>query len=56
MPRLTPQNVATLARWEFGLEAAQVMLGHQRGDVTQIYAEKRLEVSVMIAEVGDASC
>ncbi|MGC3971781.1 MAG: site-specific integrase [Pirellulales bacterium] len=32
--------VATQLRKEFGLEAAQVILGHSRADVTQIYAEK----------------
>lgn len=32
--------VATEIRRQFGLEAAQVALGHSRADVTQIYAER----------------
>jgi integrase len=31
---------ATLVRSQFGLEAAQVYLGHVRADVTQVYAER----------------
>jgi integrase len=31
---------ATLVRSQFGLEAAQVYLGHFRADVTQVYAER----------------
>ena len=33
----------------YGIEAAQVLLGHSRADVTQIYAEKNLSQSVEIA-------
>src|SRR5262249_1052578 len=32
-------SYATMVRKQFGLEAAQVALGHARADVTQIYAE-----------------
>ena len=31
---------ATEIRRKYGLEAAQIMLGHSRADVTQIYAER----------------
>lgn len=44
---------ATELRKLFGLEAAQVALGHARADVTQIYAERNLEQAVKIArDVG----
>jgi integrase len=43
----------TNARRRFGLEAAQVALGHERADVTQVYAEKNLARAVQVAaEVG----
>ena len=31
---------ATEVRKQFGLEAAQVILGHAKADVTQVYAER----------------
>jgi len=44
---------ATDVRKRFGLEAAQVALGHERADVTQVYAEKNLALAVKVAaEVG----
>lgn len=33
-------NAATRLRKEFGIEAAQLVLGHARADVTQVYAER----------------
>jgi integrase len=33
-------NAATAVRREFGVEGAQLFLGHQRADVTQVYAER----------------
>ena len=39
----------TQVRREFGLEAAQVHLGHSKADVTQIYAERDLELARAIA-------
>lgn len=39
----------TRVRKEFGLEAAQVWLGHSRADVTQVYAERNLELARDIA-------
>jgi len=37
-------------RRDYGLDAAQVALGHARADVTEIYAEKNLEMAVRIAK------
>jgi integrase len=42
---------ATEIRKRFGIEAAQVALGHARADVTQIYAEKNLGQAVEVARV-----
>jgi site-specific recombinase XerD len=41
---------ATEIRHAFGIEAAQVVLGHARADVTQVYAEKNLELAMRIAQ------
>lgn len=38
-PHQLRHNAATQLRAEFGLEAAQLILGHRRADVTQVYAE-----------------
>src|SRR5262249_46278183 len=40
---------ATRVRREFGLQAAQVLLGHTQADVTQIYAERDLTKAVEVA-------
>ncbi|MFN0018402.1 MAG: tyrosine-type recombinase/integrase [Pirellulaceae bacterium] len=40
---------ATEVRKAFGLEAAQVSLGHAHANVTEVYAEKNLELAVEIA-------
>lgn len=46
-------NAATDLRKEYGLEAAQVVLGHARADVTQVYAERDRERAVaVVAEFG----
>jgi integrase len=43
----------TETRARYGLEAAQVQLGHSKADVTQIYAETSLELARKIAtEIG----
>jgi site-specific recombinase XerC len=39
----------TEVRREHGVEAAQVVLGHARADVTQVYAEKNLQKAIEIA-------
>jgi integrase len=52
-PNQLRHNFGTEVRRRDGLDAAQVMLGHSRADVTQIYAEKDLSLAVRIAaEVG----
>lgn len=44
---------ATEVRAKYGLEAAQIMLGHSTADVTQIYAERDKEKAIQIAkEIG----
>ena len=44
---------ATEVRRRYGLEAAQVALGHARADVTQVYAERDLALAEQIAlEIG----
>jgi integrase len=39
-PNQLRHSAATEIRRQFGLEAAQVVLGHSRADVTQVYAER----------------
>jgi integrase len=39
----------TEVRRKFGLEAAQVALGHATADVTQIYAERNMELATRVA-------
>lgn len=52
-PHQLRHNAATALRKEFGLEAAQVILGHRHAAVTQVYAEtnhaKALDI---IAKIG----
>lgn len=57
VPRWHPHQLRHLAATEvrrtFGLEAAQVILGHARADVTEIYAEKNLARAAEVArQVG----
>ena len=40
---------ATEVRQAYGLEAAQVLLGHSRADVTQVYAARDLGLAVRVA-------
>lgn len=51
-PHRLRHNAATYIRKTYGLEAAQVMLGHRKADVTQLYAEinqtKGKEIATMI--------
>ena len=39
-PNQLRHTAATRIRKQFGLEAAQVILGHAAADVTQVYAER----------------
>jgi integrase len=41
---------ATEIRKEFGIEAAQVSLGHAHADVTQVYAQRNLELAIDVAK------
>jgi integrase len=41
---------ATEVRKGFGLEAAQVALGHAHADVTEVYAERNLDLAIQIAK------
>ena len=49
-PNQLRHAAATDIRRIFGLEAAQVMLGHSAADVTQIYAERDLSKGLEIAK------
>ncbi len=52
-PNQLRHSAATHLRKEFGLEAAQVILGHKTLLVTQVYAEKNVAAAQRImAEVG----
>ncbi len=52
-PNRLRHATATAVRRDFGLEAAQIILGHRRADTTQIYAERDLErARAVIREVG----
>ncbi len=52
-PNQLRHTAATTIRQQFGLEAAQVVLGHSRADVTQIYAARDHNLAAQImSEVG----
>jgi len=52
-PNRLRHSAGTEIRKKFGLEAAQVILGHASADVTQIYAERDLQKAVdIMREVG----
>lgn len=52
-PNRLRHSVATLVRQKFGLEAAQVVLGHSKADVTQVYAERNRELARdVMREIG----
>lgn len=48
-PNRLRHAAATTIRKEFGLEAAQVVLGHADANTSQIYAEKDLQLAVEVA-------
>ena len=48
-PNRLRHSAATEIRKEFGLEAAQVILGHSSADVSQIYAERDLSKGIEVA-------
>lgn len=49
-PNRLRHTAATAIRKAFGLEAAQVCLGHAAADVTQVYAERDLAKAVEVAK------
>lgn len=53
VPRWAPNRLrhtaATEIRSRFGLEATQVILGHARADVTQVYAERDMQKGAAVA-------
>ncbi len=52
-PNRLRHTAATEIRKRFGLEAAQVALGHAKADVSQIYAERDLSLAERVAaEIG----
>lgn len=48
-PNRLRHTAATSIRKRFGIEAAQVMCGHENADVTQIYAERNLDLAIQVA-------
>jgi integrase len=48
-PNQLRHSFATKARKAHGLEAAQVLLGHSRADVTQVYAERNEQLAATVA-------
>jgi integrase len=48
-PNQLRHTYASEVRKEYGLEAAQCVLGHSRADVTQIYAERNESLAVQVA-------
>jgi integrase len=48
-PNQLRHAAATEVRREFGLEAAQILLGHSAADITQIYAERDMTKGVEVA-------
>ena len=52
-PNQLRHTFGSAVRKRFGLEAAQVLLGHERAGVTQVYAESYLALAATVAaEVG----
>jgi integrase len=52
-PSQLRHTAATEFRSKFGLEAAQVLLGHSKADTTQVYAERDLKKAADVArQVG----
>jgi integrase len=49
-PNQLRHTAATEVRRQFGLEAAQIVLGHSKADITQIYAERDLAKGAAVAK------
>jgi integrase len=50
-PNQLRHNAGTEVRRQHGLEAAQVILGHSKADVTQVYAEANREKAIEVAKL-----
>jgi integrase len=48
-PNRLRHSFATRVRHAFGLEAAQVLLGHSSADITQTYAQRDLNLAIRVA-------
>ena len=48
-PHWLRHNAATRLREQYGLEVAQVMLGHAKADMTQLYAQKNIVLAKKVA-------
>ena len=48
-PSQLRHSAATELRKRFGLEAAQVVLGHSQANVTQVYAERDMQKGIEVA-------
>jgi len=48
-PKRIRHSRATEIRKDYGIEAAQVSPGHAHADVTQVYAERNLDLAIEIA-------
>lgn len=55
-PNRLRHSRGTEIRKEFGLEAAQVFLGHSAADVTQVYAERDEQKPITIFQYVRATC
>ena len=52
-PNRLRHTAGTEVRKKFGLEAAQVVLGHASADITQVYAERNQELAErVIRQIG----
>jgi integrase len=49
-PHQLRHDRGTEVRRKHGIEAAQVALGHARADVTEVYAEKNMEMAERITD------
>ena len=50
-PNQLRHTAATRIRAEYGLEAAQVILGHSKADVTQVYAERDSAKAISVIKI-----
>ena len=48
-PHQLRHNYATFVRQKDNLESAQILLGHSKADVTQIYAERDMQRAISVA-------